>query len=91
MSDLAADMREKVADLNAALAVTTEFPVTAFIVSPLAILPVVSCCQLGFRIERINVRNTASHKEKDDVFGFGREMRCFGRKRIGCLRCVARQ
>ena len=45
--------------------------------------------EFGLRIEEIDLAGRALHEHEDDVLGFGREVRRFGRQRIGSLRAAA--
>ena len=77
------DMREKIADRNARIAVSPKLPGTleplatavrgrvAGIEKRLAVAPI----EFGFRIETVDVRDSAVHEAKDDVLGARLEMR----------------
>jgi hypothetical protein len=45
--------------------------------------------QRGLGIEKIHLAGSALHEQADNVLGVRREMRCFGRERIGDIACQA--
>src|ERR1041384_8089462 len=86
-------MREQSAHRNPALSVVLVFPKrfhqrTRFCIGKrqrpfdgerLSVIAV----QTLFGIEAVDMRNASVHEKENDAFGFGRKVRCLGRKRIG--------
>ena len=79
----AADLREKIAHLRAALAVFFETPIGRLI-KAFALLHglIVVSGEIRLGIKRVHVADAAIHEHEDHALGLGREVRLLGRERI---------